>query len=128
MDLQHIDVCPESLDARFDGVEDVLSAEADLVHHSAVVDAHGAGHACGVVGGDAEEAFGEDDEFLARDGVLFDGFADYAFGFAVGVDVCCLRKTSMCWSEKEEGEWAGVTYVPGIEAQIIGVFEKRQRS
>jgi hypothetical protein len=34
------------------------------------------------------EAFGQDDNFVARDVVLFEGFADNFFAYAVRVDVC----------------------------------------
>ena len=41
----------------------------------------------GTRGVDAEIAFREDYDFLPWDFILFEGFADYFFGAAVGVDV-----------------------------------------
>ena len=37
VDLKHIDICAETLDALLDGIEDVLAAETDLVDHLAIV-------------------------------------------------------------------------------------------
>ena len=54
-----------------DGLVDVLEGQSGRF----VVFAHGAA------------AFGADDEFVARDAVLLDGFGDYAFRIAVAVDV-----------------------------------------
>lgn len=51
----------------------------------------------------AEVAFGEDDYLVARDGVFLEGFADYSFRDAVGVDVCG---------------------VPGVNAYVVSVLEE----
>ena len=90
MDLQHIDVCTQSLHTGFYSIEDMLPAQPDLIDHLAVIGAHGADTRLAVVRCHAEVAFGEKDEFAAWDVIFFDGFGDDAFGFAVGVDVCCL--------------------------------------
>ena len=47
-------------------------------------------------------AFSHDDDFVARDIIFLESFADDFFGFAVGVDVRCI---------------------PGIEPHVIGSFE-----
>ena len=65
----------------------MLPAQPDLVHHLGII-----GRDCryaerGVVFVDAKVAFREDDDFTARDVVLFEGFADDAFGDAVGINV-----------------------------------------
>jgi hypothetical protein len=87
VNLQNIDVCTKAFDALFNGVEDVLTAETNLVDHLAVVgrdrcDAEGR-----VFFVDAEVAFREEDDLVARDVVLLEGFADDLLGDAVGVDV-----------------------------------------
>lgn len=51
-------------------------------------------------------AFGQENELVARDRVLFDGGADDAFAFAVRIYVGC---------------------VPGVEAAIVGGFEEGER-
>lgn len=87
MDLKDIDVCSKALDTLLDGVEDVLTAETDLVDHLAVV----GGNRCDTEGRVlfvyTEVAFREEDELVAGDVVLLDGFGDDLLGDAVGVDV-----------------------------------------
>lgn len=75
VDLKYVDVGAEASDGLGDGVEDVFAGEPGLVQHVAVVDGGGHGLEAHVVGVDAEVAFAEDDEALARDGVFVDGFA-----------------------------------------------------
>jgi hypothetical protein len=87
VDLQHIDVRAQPLYALIHGVEDVFPAEAHLVYVVVVICGYGCDAEGGVVFVDAEVAFGEDDDFAAGDVVLFEGFADDAFGDSVGVDV-----------------------------------------
>jgi hypothetical protein len=87
VDLEHIDICAETLDALLDGIEDVLAAKTDLVDHLAIVYRHGCDTECGILLVHAEVALGEEDKFLARDVVLLDGFGDDLLGDAVGVDV-----------------------------------------
>jgi hypothetical protein len=91
MDLQHVDVGPESANAGVDGVEDVLSRKADLVHHYSIVDAHSLQSFHHVqfflLVSKASKAFGQDDDALTRNLVLAQGCADYAFGISVLVDV-----------------------------------------
>ena len=41
VDLQHIDICAQSFHTRIDRIEDMLSAESDLVHIRAIVGGHG---------------------------------------------------------------------------------------
>ncbi len=94
MDLQDIDMRTQPLDAPLDGVEDVLPAEADFVDHCTVVRGHGSSHGLRVVFCHAHEAFGEDYELVAGNGILLDRFADDAFAVAVGVDVCGLFQQS----------------------------------
>jgi hypothetical protein len=65
----------------------VFPAEAHLVYVVVVICGYGCDAEGGVVFVDAEVAFGEDDDFAAGDVVLFEGFADDAFGDSVGVDV-----------------------------------------
>ena len=65
----------------------MLAAEADLVDHSTVIDG-----ACRDGNGrifinDAEVAFREEDELVAGDVVLLDGFGDDLLGDAVGVNI-----------------------------------------
>ena len=104
MDLQHVDVGAQALDTGFDGVEDVLAGQADLVDHGAVVGAHLGDRRLRAVLLHAKVAFGEDDQLLARDAVLFDRLGDDFLGAAVGIYVGLLwlelaRKTHN-WTER----------------------------
>ena len=87
MDLQHIDVRAQAVDAGIHRIEDVLPREADAVDEAAVVGARGRdrGHTAFVV--NAEVAFGQDDDAGARDRVFLQSFAENLFRAAVGVDV-----------------------------------------
>ena len=87
VDLKHIDICAETLDALFDGIKDVLATETDLVDHPAIVCRDGCDTERGIFLVDAEVALGKEDKLLARDVVLLDSFGDDLFGDAVGVDV-----------------------------------------
>lgn len=87
VDLQDIDVCTKALDALLNSVEDVLAAEADLVDHLAVVDGHRCDTERWVFFVDTEVAFRKEDELVAGDVVLLDGFGDDLLGDAMGVGV-----------------------------------------
>ena len=50
-------------------------------------------------------AFSHDDDFVARDIIFLESFADDFFGFAVGVDVRCI---------------------PGVDPHVIGGFQDRK--
>jgi hypothetical protein len=87
VDLEHIDICAETLDALLDGIEDVLAAETNLVDHLAIVYRDGCDTECRIFLVNAEVALGEEDKLLARDVVLLDGFGDDLLRDAVGVDI-----------------------------------------
>lgn len=87
MDLQHVDVCAQALDALLYRIEDVLPTETNLVDGLAVVRRGEGDVAAEIRFVDAEVAFGEEDDLLARDVVLLEGFADDALRPAVRVDV-----------------------------------------
>ena len=106
MDLQHVDIGSQPLDAPLHRIEDVLPAQPDLIDHRPVVRAHRRDVDFAVLLGDAEETLAQDDELLARDVVLLDGLADELFAAAVGVDV---------------------GRVPGVDADVVGVFEEGER-
>ena len=87
VNLQNIDVGTKALGALFNGVEDVLPAETNPVDHLAVVGRDRRDGEGRVFFVDAEVAFREEDDLVARDVVLLEGFADDLLGDAVGVDV-----------------------------------------
>lgn len=87
MDLQDIDIRAQTLNTSVDSVEDVLARETDAVHEAAVVTARGGDWRELALVVNAEEAFGEDDDAVAGDGVFLEGFAEDLFGDTVGVDV-----------------------------------------
>ena len=89
MDLQHIDVRAESLDAGLDSVHDVLAGQACAVGEFTCIngDLHHVGRRCRIVL-DTEEAFTQDHEAITWDAVLLDRFLDKLLAPAVGVDVC----------------------------------------
>lgn len=77
MDLQHIDVSAQTLDAGVDRVENVLAGQADTVDKVAIVAGRsGDGRELALVV-HAEVALGQDDHAVPRDVVLLQGFADY---------------------------------------------------
>lgn len=65
----------------------MLPRQADLVHHLPIVSVHGRNPWLRSIGRDAEIAFAQDDNFIARDVVFLEGFADDLFGAAVGVNI-----------------------------------------
>lgn len=77
----------------------MFSAEADLIDHFATVGSHGVDAWLAAVGGDAEVAFREDDEFFSRDVVCLDCFADNSFGVAVRVDIGLWMMLEWYWGE-----------------------------
>ena len=94
MNLKHVDVGAEAFDALLDRVEDVLAAEADLVDHLAVVGGYAGDAQAGVFLDDAEVAFGEEDDFVARDVVLLQCLCDDLLRMAVGVDISLSQVSS----------------------------------
>lgn len=102
----------------------MFAAQAHLVCHFAIIGGHGGDAWLGAGLVDAEVAFGENDELLARDVILLDGFADDFFGATVGVDVGLCRGVSEGGGLMVHWEVYGV---PGIQANFVGVFEEWQR-
>ena len=94
MDLEHVDVGAEAFDALLDRVEDVLAAEADLVDHVAVIGGYAGDAQARVFLDDAEVAFGEENDFVARDVVLLQRLCDDLLRMAVGVDISLSRVSS----------------------------------
>ena len=94
MDLKHVDVGAEAFDALLDRVEDVLAAEADLVDHVAVIGGYAGDAQARVFLDDAEVAFGEENDFVARDVVLLQRLCDDLLRMAVRVDISLSRVSS----------------------------------
>lgn len=88
VDLQNIDVCAEALDALLDSVEDVFAAEADLVDHLAIIGGYRRNTERWILLVDAEIAFREENELVAGNVVLRDGFGDNLLRDAMGIYVC----------------------------------------
>ena len=65
----------------------MLSAQADLIDCLAIVGRRLGDGATKVRFVDAKVAFREEDDLVARDVELLEGFADDTLGLAVGVDV-----------------------------------------
>ena len=123
VDLQHVHVGAEALDARLDGVEDGLARQAGAVGHRL------AEVVLLVLRGAGEEALGEDDELLARDLVLGDGLGDDLFGAAVAVVVSAglAARFAARGASSRVGSPIHVGRVPGGDAGLVGVLEERQR-
>ena len=105
MNLQHIDIRTQPLDTRLDRIKNMLPRQPHLIHKLPIVNA--------VLGRipfasrrsrriNAEETFGENDQFRAWDFVLADGFADDFFGAAEGVDVGLFWGSTLVWNEKKK--------------------------
>lgn len=105
MDLQHINVRPQSRNALVHSVQDVFPRQPDLVHHRPVILRHLVDPRLRTRRVDAEMAFAEDDELLARNGVFPDSGADDLLGAPVGVYV---------------------RGVPGVETDFVCMFEEGQ--
>lgn len=87
VDLQHVDVSAQPLDASLHRVEDMLPRQSDAVDEVAVVaPARRDGRLAPLIV-DAEEALAQDDHAVSRDVVLLQRLADDLLGAAVGVDV-----------------------------------------
>lgn len=76
VDLQHVDVRAEPLDAGVDRVEDVLARQADAVDEVAVVAGRGRDGREVALVVNAVEALGQDDDAVAGDVVFLQGFAE----------------------------------------------------
>lgn len=126
MDLQHIDVGAQALNASVHRVEDVLAGQAHAVDKFAVV-------ACRCRNGrkptpviHAEVTLGQDDDAVARDVVLLQSLAENRFRSAVGVDIrlpepdqyvaFTLFKLSLCSTHR----------VPGVDTLLVGMLDQRQ--
>ena len=107
MNLEEIDVIGvQSLQTRVDGVEDTLAGQTTLVDIvNSLVNVLEAKDLRVVRLARSAATFGADDELMARDGELLDGFANQTLGVTVAVNVGC---------------------VPCIEPAIVGRFEQRE--
>jgi len=90
MDLEKIDIGAQSLNAVINSIDDMLAGETDTVNERAVVLAREPDWGLLALVVDAEVALGEEDDAVAGDVVLLQGFAEDFFGLAVGVDVGLL--------------------------------------
>ena len=87
VDLQHVDVGAQPLDASVHRVEDVLPRQSDAVDEAGVVASGRRDGRLTALIVHAEEALGQDDHAVTRDVVLLQRLADDLLGAAVGVDV-----------------------------------------
>lgn len=79
VDLQHIDVRAQPLNTGIDRIEDMLPGETDAVDEGAIIAGRGRDGREVAFVVDAEEALGQDDDAVAGDVVLLQGFADDGF-------------------------------------------------
>ena len=124
MDLQHVDIGTQSLDAGVDGIEDVLARETNTVHKAAVV-VRGGGdgrHLAFIV--NTEEALGEDDNTVTGDVVLLQSLSEDFLRLTVGVDI----GLGMTKSVSINLSWAGgSTYrIPGVDTTLVSVLDQRK--
>lgn len=94
VDLQHIDVCPQTLDALLHSIEDMLARQTNLVHELAVVCRHRRNAERRVILIDSKVALGQQHDLGARDVVLLQRLSDDALACAVRVDVRLHRRVS----------------------------------
>ena len=87
VDLEHIDIGTQTLDASVNGIEDVLARQTDSVDEVSFI-------ACGFPDGrefalviDPEIALGHDDHTVAGNVELLQGFTNDFFGATVGIDI-----------------------------------------
>ena len=91
MNLQHVDVSAQTLDTRINRIKDVLAGQANTVDKVPIIaGCRGDGWEFALVI-HAEEALGQDDYAVARDVVLFQGFANYLLGSAMGIDISLFK-------------------------------------
>lgn len=83
VDLKHVYVCPQSLNALLYCIQDVLSAQSDLIDHIIVVGGDGGNALAGIRLVNTEVAFRENDDLVPWDIVLLEGFGDDLLRMAV---------------------------------------------
>jgi len=91
MDLEDVDVRAQALHTLLHRIEDVLPAQANRVDSLAVVCRGQGDWTPEVRFVDPEVAFREEDDLLAWDVVLLEGFADDALGLPVRVNICGIN-------------------------------------
>lgn len=102
MDLQHIDIRPQSPHTLLHLIKDILPTQPLAINPQSIVLAHLRNvRLLALFQTDPKVRLAEDDKRGARDLVLLDGFADDFFGAPVGVHV------------------GGV---PGVDAEVVGVL------
>lgn len=87
MDLQHVDVCSQSLDTGINGVEDVFAGQANPVDEITVVNTGSRNGRKVTLVVHTEVALGEDDNSVTGNRELLQGFSNDFLGAAVGVDI-----------------------------------------
>ena len=92
MDLQHINVRAQALHARVHGIENVLARQPNLIHHVAVIRRYRRDGRLRAVRRDAEVAFREDHDAVARDVEFLERLADDFLRSPVRVRVCLLSR------------------------------------
>jgi len=124
MDLQDIDVGAQSLYTLLYCVEDVLTAQANLVDHFTVVLTNLSNTQARIFFVDTKVAFGEDDDLVSWDVVLLQRLSDDSLGDAVGVDVGLLVNNQY-WILTCVG-WLDAYRIPSVDAALVRMFKKRQ--
>ena len=124
MDLQDIDVGAQSLYTLLYCVEDVLTAQANLVDHFTVVLTNLSNAQARIFFVDTKVAFGEDDDLASWDIVLLQGLSNDPLGDAMGVDVGL-------WVDNQYGILMRVgrldAYrIPGVDTALVRMLKKRQ--
>jgi hypothetical protein len=79
MYLQYVDIRAQAFHTFLHRIKDVLPAQSHLIYHITIIRSEAGERSAGTLLLHTEEAFREDDELAAGNGVLLEGFADDAF-------------------------------------------------
>jgi hypothetical protein len=90
MDLKHVNVGSQSSNTPIDSIEDVLSAQSNLVYHRSVIGAGTSNCRLASIICDTKIALAQDDNLVSRDVVLFKSLSDDLLGPSIRIDVCCI--------------------------------------
>lgn len=90
MDLQHIDVGSQTLDAGIYRIEDMLARQSHAVYKLAIISCRGSDGRELTLVVNAEETLGQDHDAVTRDVVLLQGFSNYFFGSTMRIDIRLL--------------------------------------
>ena len=99
MNLQDIDIRPQSCNTLVDRIQNMFSAQAHLIDHRTIISSRRSNRRLRSIFLNPEVAFAQDHNLVSWYFVLFDGFADDLFRLSVGVNICTVIES--VWNPPE---------------------------